>query len=110
MAEKNTKTPMDFKVLTMWERDYKTLYTKKFSNRKKYEAPNDKMALSYIPGLIQRLIIKEGQKVVKGEPMLILESMKMMNIVLVPINGKVKKIHVKVGEKVAKNHLMVEFE
>jgi biotin carboxyl carrier protein len=110
MAEKHTKTPMDFKVLTMWERDYKTLFTKKFLNRKKYEVPNHKMALSYIPGLIQRLIIKEGQKVVKGEPMLILESMKMLNIVLVPIDGKVKKIHVKVGEKVAKNYLMVEFE
>jgi biotin carboxyl carrier protein len=110
MDEKNTKTPTEFKTLSMWERDYKTLYTKKFSNRKKYEAPDPRLALSYIPGTIQKILIEVGQKVVKGEPMLVLESMKMMNIILVPIDGKVKKIHVNIGEKVAKNHLIVEFE
>ena len=110
MEENNKKAPTDFKVLSMWERDYKTLYTKKFSNRKKYEAPDPKMAFSYIPGVIQKILVKVGQPVKKGEPMLILESMKMMNIVLVPADGKVKKIHVSIGEKVAKNRLIVEFE
>ncbi len=110
MSENNTISQADFKILNMWERDYKTLFTKKFANRKKYEAPDFKKALSFIPGVIQKIIIKEGQKVNKGEPMLVLESMKMLNIVLVPVDGKVKRICVSVGEKVPKGHLIVEFE
>ena len=110
MSEKNTISQADFKTLSMWERDYKTLYTKKFTNRKKYKAPDLKRALSIIPGVIQKIIIKEGQNVKKGEPMLVIDSMKMLNIVLVPIDGKVKKIHVSIGEKVPKNYLIVEFE
>jgi len=110
MSEKNSSSKVDFQTLNLWERDYKTRFTKKFNNRKKYQAPDPHAALSIIPGVIQKIVVKEGQIVVKGEPMLVLESMKMMNIVLVPIDGKVKKIHVKVGEKVAKNQLIVEFE
>lgn len=100
----------NLKTLTIWERDYKTNYTKKFETRKKYEAPDPNKAFSFIPGTIQEVIIKEGQKVKKGEPMLILESMKMMNIVRVPVDGMVKKIHIAKGEKIPKNHLMVVFE
>lgn len=110
MADKNIKAQGDYKVLSLWERDYKTLYTKKFSNRKKYEAPDPRNAFSFIPGVIQKIIVKVGQKVVEGEPMLVLESMKMLNIVLVPSDGIVKKINVTVGEKIPKNHIMVEFE
>lgn len=101
---------MDFKTLSMWERDYKTLFTKKFANRKPYEAPNFKKAFSFIPGTIREIKMKEGQVVKKGEQMLLLESMKMLNIVRMPIDGKIKKIYVNIGEKIPKNHLMVEFE
>jgi biotin carboxyl carrier protein len=52
--------------------------------------------------------VKEGQAVKKGDSLLILESMKMMNQVKAPVDGKVKKIYVASNEKIAKNHLMVE--
>jgi biotin carboxyl carrier protein len=107
MAEKEKS--QEFQTLPMWERDYKTLFTAKFANRKKYEAPDPKKVMSYIPGTIQEIKIKEGQTVKKGEPMLILESMKMLNIVRVPLDGEIKKISVTIGEKIPKNHLMVEF-
>jgi len=106
----DNKNKTDFKILNFWERDYKTLFTKKFENRKKYKATDPLKAYSFLPGNIQKIMIKEGQKVSKGEPMFILESMKMMNIIRVPVDGKVKKIYISVGEIIPKEHLMVEFE
>jgi biotin carboxyl carrier protein len=103
-------TKPELQSFTLFEREYKTLYTKKFANRKKYEANDPKKVLSFIPGTIQDIFVKQGQKVKKGEPMLILESMKMMNKVLVPIDGTVKHINVTKGEKIPKEHLMIEFE
>jgi biotin carboxyl carrier protein len=96
--------------LHLWDADYVTTFSKKFENRKPYEVPNPFKVLSFIPGTIQEIKIKEGQKVKKGEPMLVLESMKMMNLVRVPIDAKVKKIYIKQGERIPKNFLMVEFE
>jgi biotin carboxyl carrier protein len=106
MSEKNA----NLKALHLWDADYMTTFTKKFEERKPYEAADPLKSLSFIPGTIQEIKIKEGQKVKKGEPMLLLESMKMLNLVKVPIDGKVKKIHIKIGERIPKNHLMVEFE
>jgi biotin carboxyl carrier protein len=100
----------NLKALHLWDADYMTTFSKKFENRKPYIIPDPLKALSFIPGTIQQIIIKEGQKVRKGEPMLMLESMKMMNLVKVPIDGKVKKIYVTPGEIIPKNHLMVELE
>jgi biotin carboxyl carrier protein len=100
----------DFKSLHLWDADYKTTFTKKFENRKPYIAPDPKKVLSFIPGTIREILVKEGQVVKKGDPMFILESMKMMNIVRVPLDGKVKKTYVTIGEQIAKSHLLIEFE
>ncbi len=110
MDKKNTNIQGELKILKLVDRDYKTLFTKKFVNRKKYIAPDPKKMYSYIPGAIQKIFVKNGQKVKKGDSLLILESMKMLNIVRVPFEGKIKKINVVIGEKIPKDHLMVEFE
>jgi biotin carboxyl carrier protein len=102
------KEKSEYKTLSLWERDYQTLYTKKFENRKPYEAPNTKLILSYLPGTIQQIMVKEGQLLKKGEPIIIFESMKMMNIVRIPFDGKIKKINISIGEVVPKNHLLIE--
>jgi biotin carboxyl carrier protein len=101
---------IELQTLHLWDTDYKTTFTKKFENRKPYQIPNPYMIASFIPGTIREIKVKVGQKVVKGEPMLLLESMKMLNLVRVPIDGKVKKIYVTADEKIPKNHLMVELE
>jgi biotin carboxyl carrier protein len=98
------------KVLQIGETKYNTLYTKKFENRKVYKPVDPKMILSYIPGTILKIFVKEGKKLEAGEPILILEAMKMRNIVTIPISGKLKKIYVKVGETIPKNFLIAEVE
>ena len=89
---------------------YKTLFTKKFENRKFYETPNKNLIKSFIPGTIIDIYIKKGQKVKEGEIILVLEAMKMHNNVSMPFNGKIVKIHIKKDEVIPKNHVMVEIK
>ncbi len=89
---------------------YKTELTQSFVNRKKWETPDPKKIHSYIPGTILEIYIEEGQKVKKGENLLILEAMKMRNKITAPVSGKVKKIYVESEQKVPKNFLLVDFE
>jgi len=89
---------------------YKTRLTTKFKNRELWHKPDVKKIESIIPGNIQRIMAKEGDKVSAGTPLLILEAMKMRNEVLSPIDGVVKKIHVKEGEMVPKSFLLIEMD
>ncbi len=61
-----------------------------------------------MPGKIVDVLAEEGRDVRAGEPLLILEAMKMQNEIQAPISGKIKKIHVKAGQSVLKDDLMVE--
>jgi len=99
-----------YRSLTIDNVKYKTNYTKKFNHRTMYEAKNLGSMTAFIPGTIIDVFVKEGKKVKKGDKLLILEAMKMMNEVLSPFDGMVKAVHVKGGDKVAKNHVMIEIE
>lgn len=88
---------------------YLTRLTGKFSNRKQWKRPDDRKLHAVIPGMIQKLLVKEGDEVKHGTPLLILEAMKMRNEVLSPVEGVIRKIHVSAGTLVPKNHLLVEF-
>jgi biotin carboxyl carrier protein len=101
---------LDCKTLQIEETVYNTLLTKKFQNRKVYKPVDPKMILSYIPGTILEIFVKEGKKLEAGDPILILEAMKMRNIVTIPVSGKLKKIYVKEGETIPKNFLIAEVE
>lgn len=63
-----------------------------------------------MPGLILEIDVTEGQEVKENDPLLILEAMKMENVIHSPREGKIKSIHVKQGETVDKNSLLIEFE
>ncbi|MCW0484789.1 biotin/lipoyl-containing protein [Gaoshiqia sediminis] len=87
---------------------YKTEYTTKYRNRVKWEKPDENELYSFIPGTIIDVFVKPGDKLKEGDPLLILEAMKMHNIVQMPFNGKIVSVHVKVGDKIPKKHLMIE--
>ena len=63
-----------------------------------------------MPGLILDIQVSEGDAVQEGDPLLVLEAMKMENVILSPRDGVVKKIAVSRGMAVDKKHLLVEFE
>jgi biotin carboxyl carrier protein len=89
---------------------YKTRISEKFANRKKYQPVDQRKILSFIPGTVLETLVKEGQKVKKGDVLMILEAMKMKNRLKSPVDGKVKKIHTSTGERVPKGTLLIELE
>ena len=87
---------------------YKTRLSKKFRNRKQYTAPDPRHLLSFIPGTILDILVKPGQSVKKGDDLMILDAMKMQNLLKCSIDGKIKKIAVKKGDKVSKGTVLIE--
>jgi biotin carboxyl carrier protein len=62
-----------------------------------------------MPGLVLEIRVEEGSSVKKGDPVLVLEAMKMENILKSPADGVVKKINVKKGMAVEKNQVLINF-
>ena len=63
-----------------------------------------------MPGLILSILVKEGDEIKKDDKVMILEAMKMENVLKATGEGKVKAIKVVKGERVEKNHVLVVFE
>lgn len=63
-----------------------------------------------MPGLIINVSVNPGDEVKKGDTLLILEAMKMENVIKSPRDGKIKKVNVQLRNPVEKNQVMLEFE
>ena len=61
-----------------------------------------------IPGLITRLLVEPGDEVEAGQPMLVLEAMKMENIIRANRAGTVAAIPVSPGQTVMNNEVLAE--
>lgn len=109
-AKKATRNLVEYKTLQIFETKYKTLFTKKFENRKVYKAPEINKILARIPGTIVKVMVSEGDKVKKDQPLVILEAMKMKNKILIPVAGTIAALNVTEGERVSKNHLIAEIK
>ncbi len=89
---------------------YKTRVSAKFANRVPYQPADPKIILSFIPGTVIDIMIKPGQLVKKGDDLMILDAMKMKNRLKCIMDGKVKSIAVKKGDKVSKGTILLELE
>ncbi|RNL56841.1 acetyl-CoA carboxylase biotin carboxyl carrier protein subunit [Pedobacter jejuensis] len=63
-----------------------------------------------MPGLVLNVMVEEGSEIKKGDNLLILEAMKMENILKSSTDGIVKKVTVKQGDKVEKNQILIQFK
>ncbi|QBA64559.1 acetyl-CoA carboxylase biotin carboxyl carrier protein subunit [Muriicola soli] len=63
-----------------------------------------------MPGLILEIKAREGDSVKEDSPLIILEAMKMENVITSPREGVIKKISVKAGETVDKKQLLISYE
>lgn len=91
-------------------RKYTTELNKKFQDRKSWKPKDESLVLSYIPGTVTSIFVKEGQHIEEGEPLLILEAMKMKNKIFAENSGKLIKLHIAEGDQISKNKLMMELE
>jgi biotin carboxyl carrier protein len=62
-----------------------------------------------MPGMVLKVFVDEGSEVKKGDNLLILEAMKMENIIKAPADVVVKSVKIKPGDKVEKNQLLILF-
>jgi pyruvate carboxylase len=60
-----------------------------------------------IPGLIASIAVSVGQKVAKGDRLLMMEAMKMQTTVYAPVDGVVESLHVALGDTVESKDLLV---
>lgn len=82
---------------------------------KNYMAPPKKVdhaksIISPMPGSIVSVSVEPGQAVAEGQELLIVEAMKMQNIIKSEVEGKIKKVNVKPGQSVAVDELLIELE
>lgn len=76
--------------------------------RKVYITVDEGFIYPFIPGTILDIYVKKGDKIEIGDKLYVLEAMKMKNEVLSPVEGTVKNINVKVGQRVSKNEVVLE--
>jgi len=77
------------------------LNTKKQVGFKELKAP--------MPGLVVNVLVEEGKIITAGEPVLVLEAMKMENLLKAPSDVTIGKILVAKGQKVEKNQVLISF-
>ena len=62
-----------------------------------------------MPGLVVDVRHNEGDSVQKGDALVVLQAMKMENILKSPTDAVIKKIHIKKGDAIEKNQIMITF-
>ena len=73
-------------------------------------ADTSKKLLCPMPGLVVSIAVAEGQEVKAGEALAIVEAMKMENILRAERDGTVKAIRAKMGDSLAVDAVIMEFE
>ena len=62
-----------------------------------------------MPGMVLNILVKSGDAVKKNDPVLVLEAMKMENMIKAPGDAVVKTVHAEKGKAVEKGQLLVSF-
>jgi len=63
-----------------------------------------------IPGLVVKVLVKEGDEVEDGQPLVILEAMKMENEIRALRGGRVKQVQTAAGQRIEQNGLLMILE
>ncbi len=72
------------------------------------QAPKIGQVATQIPGLITKIFFQVGDEVVEGDPLFLMEAMKMENEIKAPISGIIQNISVQEGETVDKGTNIIE--
>lgn len=64
-------------------------------------------SLAPMPGVVDRINVKQGDKVKKGDPLVVMIAMKMEYVIRSSRDGTVKTVNCSVGQNVKKSHKLV---
>jgi propionyl-CoA carboxylase alpha chain len=76
----------------------------------KQPADTSRLLLSPMPGLLTSVIVDEGQEVKAGEALVVVEAMKMENVLRAERDGRVAKLRAKPGDSLAVDQVILELE
>ncbi len=69
-----------------------------------------KLVTSPMPGLVVSIAVETGQEVKAGEALMVVEAMKMENVLRAEVDGVIKTVSCTPGDSVAADELLIEFE
>jgi biotin carboxyl carrier protein len=87
--------------------DYETRTTRRFRERGAWRPVDRSLVTAEIPGLILKVLVTPGQRLRRGDGVVVLEAMKMANEVQSPWEGTVASVEVEVGQNVPKGTVLV---
>jgi biotin carboxyl carrier protein len=73
-------------------------------------APSGLAVAAPLPGVVKSIAVRPGQHVGPGDKLLVIEAMKMDNVIRASRQGVVDAIHVAEGHRVAHGDVMIEYE
>ena len=74
------------------------------------EGLRGKGLMAPMPGLVLRVLVREGERVHVHQTLVVLEAMKMEHAIEAPHDGIVKKLHCAEGGRVTEGAVLVELE
>ncbi|MGX6442084.1 pyruvate carboxylase [Neobacillus sp. K501] len=78
--------------------------------RLKADAKNEQHIAATMPGTVVKVLAEKGEKIERGDHLMITEAMKMETTVQAPYSGIVKDIHVTSGDSIQTGDLLIELE
>ncbi len=87
-----------------------TEFSKNISVKTKAEDGNLNHIGSPLPGQVAKIFVSAGDKIIKGDRVLVIEAMKMETIISAEKSGMIKKLHVNPGDNVETKDLLIEIE
>ncbi len=77
---------------------------------RKIPPDRSKFLLSPMPGLLAEVAVKAGQEIKAGERLIVIEAMKMQNVLSAERDGVVAELLANAGESVAVDQAILRFE
>ena len=84
--------------------------TPKYERRRKFTPCDPNVVEAFMAGVVNEVFVRAGESVAEGEPLFVVESMKMKNTIYSTKNGVVCSVNVSVGQAVSKGMKLLEFE
>jgi propionyl-CoA carboxylase alpha chain len=76
----------------------------------KQPADTSRLVRSPMPGLLAQIVVAEGQEVKAGEPLVVVEAMKMENVLRAERDGRVARLCATAGDSLAVDQIILELE
>ena len=83
-------------------------FSKNISQRAKSDDTNNNHIGSPLPGQVAKIFVQPGNKVIKGDKLLVIEAMKMETTINAEKSGTIKSINVESGDNVEAKDLLIE--